>query len=44
MRAGQTEAAVDLARLAGWQYHCHHTDRSAQGALLWLHGATERRG
>ena len=31
-----------LARATGWQYYCHHTDRSAAGALLWLYGALER--
>ncbi len=31
-----------LARITGWQYHCHHTDHPAQGALLWLHQALER--
>lgn len=28
-----------LARETGWQYHLHHTDAPATGALLWLHGA-----
>lgn len=32
----------DLARLTGWQYHCHHTGESAQAALLWLYGALEK--
>ncbi|QMU57023.1 MAG: DUF58 domain-containing protein [Boseongicola sp.] len=31
-----------LVRATGWQYHCHHTDRPAAGALLWLFGALER--
>ena len=31
-----------LARLSGWLYHCHHTDTTAQSALLWLYGALER--
>lgn len=30
-----------LARLAGWQFHCHHTDDPAQVALLWLYRALE---
>ncbi|MEM1373230.1 MAG: DUF58 domain-containing protein [Pseudomonadota bacterium] len=30
------------ARAAGWQFHVHHTDGSAQNALLWLYGAMER--
>jgi uncharacterized protein (DUF58 family) len=25
-----------LCRLTGWQYDCHHTDDSAQAALLWV--------
>lgn len=31
-----------LARLSGWLYHVHHTDVTAQSALLWLYGALER--
>ena len=31
----------DLARVTGWQYHCHHTDASATSALLWLYAAME---
>ena len=38
-RKGRLE---DLARLTGWQYHCHHTDASATSALLWLYAAMER--
>jgi len=42
------ERKEDLAQLAaatGWQYDCHHTDASAQSALLWLHRAmSEGRG
>lgn len=30
-----------LARLTGWRYECHHTNASAQSALLWLYGALE---
>ncbi|MFT6451503.1 MAG: hypothetical protein ACJA06_000987 [Halocynthiibacter sp.] len=30
-----------LARLTGWRYECHHTNASAQSALLWLYGAME---
>ncbi len=33
----------DLARGAGWQYYCHHTDQPASAALLWLYGALERK-
>ncbi|ETX15326.1 hypothetical protein OCH239_15975 [Roseivivax halodurans JCM 10272] len=25
-----------LCRLTGWQYECHHTDKTAQSALLWV--------
>lgn len=32
----------DLARTAGWQYHCHHSSDSAQAALLWIYRALER--
>lgn len=32
----------DLCRVTGWQYHCHHTDRPAQSALLWIYQALER--
>jgi hypothetical protein len=31
-----------LARATGWQYDCHHTDRPASGALLWLYRSLER--
>ncbi|SMX26468.1 hypothetical protein TRP8649_00547 [Pelagimonas phthalicica] len=30
-----------LCRLTGWQFHCHHTDQSAQSALLWLYRALD---
>ncbi|MFV2003254.1 MAG: DUF58 domain-containing protein, partial [Paracoccaceae bacterium] len=32
-----------LARTTGWLYQCHHTDQSAEAALLWLYHALERR-
>lgn len=32
----------ELARLTGWRYQCHHSDTSAQAALLWLYRAMER--
>ena len=42
-RLAERKAALKaLARATGWQYHCHHTDRSAASALLWLYGAMER--
>jgi uncharacterized protein (DUF58 family) len=40
--AARKAALADLARVTGWQYHCHHTDTSAASALLWLYGAMER--
>ena len=33
-----------LCALTGWQYGLHHTDASAQSALLWLYGALDARG
>ncbi|MFC6636320.1 DUF58 domain-containing protein [Sulfitobacter sediminilitoris] len=32
-----------LCALTGWQYGLHHTDHSAQSALLWLYGALDAR-
>lgn len=32
-----------LCALTGWQYGLHHTDASAQSALLWLYGALDAR-
>ncbi len=32
----------DRARRWHWQYHCHHTDRPASAALMWLYQAIER--
>ena len=40
--AARKAALQDLARITGWQFHCHHTDASASSALLWLYGAMER--
>ncbi len=40
--AERKDRLQSLARLTGWQYDCHHTDRSASGALLWLYQALER--
>mgnify|MGYP002629601822 CR=1 FL=1 len=34
---------ADLVRATDWRYACHHTDASAQSALLWLYGALEKR-
>ncbi|NNK65184.1 MAG: DUF58 domain-containing protein [Rhodobacteraceae bacterium] len=33
---------ADLARVTGWQYDCHHTDRSASAALMWIYQALGR--
>ena len=35
-------ALADLCAATGWQYQCHHTDASAQSALLWIWRALER--
>ncbi len=40
--AERKEELTDLARLTGWQYVCHHTDRPASSALLWAYSALER--
>ena len=37
--AERKQALADLAQRTGWQFSVHHTDQSAQSALLWLHGA-----
>lgn len=42
-RLAQRKALLtDLARRTGWRHHCHHTDDSAQSALLWAFAALER--
>ena len=40
--AARKDKLQSLTRATGWQYLCHHTDRSASGALLWLYTALER--
>ncbi|WP_146590423.1 DUF58 domain-containing protein [Puniceibacterium confluentis] len=30
-----------LCRVTGWQYSCHHTNTSAQSALLWVYRAMD---
>jgi len=30
------------ARRTGWRHHCHHTDRPAEPALLWIYRALEK--
>lgn len=42
-RLADRKAALSaLCNLAGWQYHCHHTDKSAQSALLWVYRALDQ--
>jgi uncharacterized protein (DUF58 family) len=41
--AERKDQLMSLARATGWQYLCHHSDDSAQAALLWLYAALERR-
>jgi len=42
--AERKDALQKLCALTGWQYSVHHTDQSAQSALLWLYGALDGRG
>ena len=42
--AERKERLTQLAIATGWLYSVHHTDHAAQGALLWLYGALERKG
>jgi uncharacterized protein (DUF58 family) len=39
--AARKAALQHLCSVAGWQFTTHHTDQSAQSALLWLHRALE---
>ena len=41
--AERKDRLAHLARVAGWQFHTHHTGQSAASALLWLYGAMERK-
>lgn len=41
--AARKARLADLARVTGWHYSTHHTGEGAQGALLWLYRALERR-
>ncbi len=41
--AERKDALQTLARRTGWQYDCHHTNNTAQSALLWCYSALERR-
>ena len=36
------EGLAHIARAAGWYFSTHHTDRSAESALLTLYGALAR--
>ena len=41
-RLAERKARLEyLCRLTGWQYRCHHTDASAQSALLWVYRAMD---
>ncbi len=39
--AERKDRLEQLARLTGWQYLVHHTDHSAQSALLWVYRALD---
>jgi uncharacterized protein (DUF58 family) len=39
--AERKDALRHLAQQAGWRYDCHHTDRPAQVALVWLFQALD---
>lgn len=41
--AARKDELQRLCMLTGWQYGIHHTDHSAQSALLWLYGALDAR-
>jgi uncharacterized protein (DUF58 family) len=41
--AARKQELAELCALTGWQYGLHHTDASAQSALLWLYGALDAR-
>ena len=40
--AERKDELVTLARLTGWQFDTHHTNTSANTALMWLYRALER--
>ncbi|MGY9045885.1 hypothetical protein P775_01785 [Puniceibacterium antarcticum] len=41
-RLAERKARLDhLCRVTGWQYQCHHTNTSAQSALLWVYRAMD---
>ena len=39
--AERKDRLTQLATAMGWHYHCHHTGKSAQTALLWAYAALE---
>lgn len=41
--AEHKEELQSLCALTGWHYGLHHTDATAQSALLWLYGALDAR-
>ena len=41
--AARKSELQQLCALTGWQYGLHHTDASAQSALLWLYSALDAR-
>lgn len=41
--AARKDELQKLCALTGWQYGLHHTESSAQSALLWLYGALDAR-
>lgn len=41
--AERKDRLAQLARLAGWQFHTHHTNDTAQGTLLWAWHALDQR-
>ena len=41
--AARKDELQALCTVTGWQYGLHHTDTSAQSALLWLYGALASR-
>ncbi|MDF1856640.1 DUF58 domain-containing protein [Pseudooceanicola sp.] len=40
--AARKAELTQLCARTGWQFHTHHTDESAQSALLWIYRALDR--
>ena len=40
--AARKQELANLCHVTGWQYGLHHTDTSAQSALLWLYRALDQ--